>query len=313
MKKIFRLGTRGSPLALIQAESVRAALLREHPGLQNEYDIELVPIRTTGDWRPEMAERTLAEMGVNKGLFTKEIDEALLSGYIDAAVHSMKDMATVLPEPIELVALLERADPRDAFIAHDGRAFADLPLGATVGTASLRRRSQVLAARPDLKIVPLRGNVETRLQKLADGVADATILAMAGLQRLALSQKVARPMETDLMLPAAAQGAIGVVALRSSHQAHLFIEPLNHKPTSICVSAERALLKLLDGSCRTPIAGLARLAADDVLVLDGLAARPDGTDLVRLQLSGPADQAEALGTELGQKIKSRLPANFFCA
>ena len=313
MKKNFRLGTRGSPLALIQAETVLAALHKAHPELKQEYDIELVPIRTGGDWRPEMGEQGLFSKGGYKDLFTKEIEEVLLAGQIDAAVHSMKDVATASSEQTSIAAMLERADPRDAFMSNKAKHIRDLPTGATIGTSSPRRQAQILAMRPDIKVVPLRGNVETRLKKLDEGMVDATILAVAGLQRLSLINKAAAVLDFETMLPAAAQGAIGIAIRRGDKLAESLVSPLNHTPTSLCVQAERAFLAMLDGSCQTPIGALARLASDQLLVLEGLVVRPDGSGLLRLQQSGNTNEAEAIGTALGQEFKRRLPDNFFAA
>ena len=311
MKKNIRIGTRGSPLALLQSEIARAALLKSHPDIQETCDIELVPLRTGGDWRPDMAERSLGDMGANKGLFTKEIDEALMSGVIDVAVHSVKDMPTVLPDSLVLSAVLERGDPRDAFITRDGRTLADMPAGATIGSSSLRRGAQIMAQRPDLKIVPLRGNVETRLKKLDNGIADATILAVAGIQRLGLNLTNMKILEADTMLPSVGQGALGLVTRRGNDAIEHLIASLDHYRTNRCVTAERAFLRILDGSCRTPIAGLARLASDQIIVLEGLVARPDGSGLLRLQQSGKIGDAEAVGVTLGEEFKRRLPSDFF--
>ncbi|MDD3287904.1 MAG: hydroxymethylbilane synthase [Alphaproteobacteria bacterium] len=314
MKKIFRIGERSSPLSLIQAELVRTALLRQNPELEKEYEIELIPIRTSGDWSPEKAEQLLGEVGENKGVFTKEIDEALMSGRIDAAVHSMKDVSTIIPDYMEIAAMMERADPRDAFLSLKAQQLMDLPEGATVGTSSVRRKAQLLAQRPDLKITPLRGNIETRLQKLANGMADATILAVAGLQRMGLDHRITRIMDTETMLPSPGQGAIGIIIKRNHAIAHDLISPIDHEPTSLCVAAERSMLSVLDGSCSTPIAALGRMASDKIIVLEGMVVRPDGTGMLKLQNSGPAQDAEKIGMDLGNEFKSKLPSDFFkCA
>lgn len=310
MKKNLRLGTRGSPLALIQAESVREKLLS---GPLAGGEVEIVPIRTTGDWRPEQKERTFLEMGGNKGLFTKEIEEALLEGTVDLAVHSMKDVPTEVPEGLEFAALLERADPRDAFISYLAKTVMDLPPGARVGTASLRRQAQIKALRPDLQVAPLRGNVETRLRKLEAGEADATILAVAGLSRLNMLDRAASIMDTKTMLPAVAQGAIGVEIRANDDATRALAEAINHAPTMICVNAERALLRVLDGSCKTPVAAYAQLQPGGRLTLEALVARPDGSGLIRLTSEGAAADAQTIGTALGQDMKSRLPADFFAS
>ncbi len=313
MKKNIRLGTRGSPLALVQAEEVQKKLRAAHPNLGSEAEIEIVPIRTSGDWKPENKERSFIELGGNKGLFTKEIEEALQSGHIDMAVHSMKDVASWLPPGLEIAVVLERIDPRDIFIGRKVRTLDELPSGATVGTSSLRRQAQILARRPDLRVVPLRGNVDTRLKKLSDGIADATLLAVAGMTRLGVTAQISSIMETDIMLPAAAQGAIGIEIRNGDEDMRRLLAPLNDADTHACVNAERALLRVLDGSCQTPIAALARLTAGDRITLDALVARPDGTSLIRLQHSGPVRQAETIGADLGHKFKGMLPADFFAA
>lgn len=313
MKKILRLGTRDSPLALIQAEEVRRKLLEAHPGLETQTAVEIVPIRTTGDWKPGQHEKNFVDPGGYKGVFTKEIEEALQSGHVDMATHSMKDMASRLPDGLEIAALLERADPRDAFIGRMVRTLDELSSGATVGTSSLRRQAQILARRPDLRVVPLRGNVDTRLRKLSEGAADATLLAVAGLARLGAADRISSIMDTDVMLPAAAQGAIGIEIRRGDEELRRLLAPLNVPATSVCVGAERALLYVLDGSCQTPIAALARLTGREEITLEGLVAKPDGTAIVRLSQSGPVRDFEALGMELGQKLKGRLPADFFAA
>ena len=311
MKKTIRLGTRGSPLALIQAEDVRKSLYAAHPGLENDCVIEIVPIRTSGDWKPEHKEKTFLEMGGNKGLFTKEIEEALQADFIDMAVHSMKDVESWLPAGLSIAAILPRQDPHDAFISSKAKSLHDLPSGAIVGTASLRRQAQILAQRPDLSIITLRGNVETRLKKIADGVADATLLAVAGLSRLGMTDKIASIISADDMLPAAAQGAIGIETRSSDKEILDLLKSITCAKTAICVHAERAMLQHLDGSCQTPIGALARLDDQDQIHIDGLVARPDGTRIIRHNLKGAASDAIAIGTELGRIIKNQMPPNFF--
>jgi hydroxymethylbilane synthase len=314
MKKILRLGTRGSPLAIIQAEDVRKKIFSAHPQLQTEAEIELVPIRTSGDWKAGQKEISFAEAGTQgKDLFTKEIEDALLANFIDMAVHSMKDVATLLPQDTEIAALLERADPRDAFIGRSVRTLDALSKGAVVGTASIRRQAQILARRPDLKIVPLRGNVNTRLQKLANGDVDATILAVAGLTRLGVANRISSILDTDVMLPSAAQGTIAVQIRRSDAEARRLLTPLHTLPTALCVTAERTFLQVLEGSCHTPIAALAQIQKDGTLRLEGLVAKPDGSAIFRDHTSGSAEKAVELGKELGENIKGRLPSGFFAA
>lgn len=312
MKKILRLGTRGSPLALVQAKLVRDELLRKVAELATTHEIELVPIHTSGDWRPEQKERTFMEMGGNKGLFTKEIEEALAAGHVDFAVHSMKDVATQGPDGLEFVAALTRADPRDAFISSKASTLDGLPSGAVVGTASLRRQAQILARRPDLRVTPLRGNVETRLRKLAAGDADATILAVAGLARLGFGDRITSIMDVQTMLPSAAQGVIGVQIRSDDVAMRQLADAINDPPTACCIAAERALLKVLDGSCRTPVAAYAQTLPNDRLTLDALVANPDGTGMLRLQRQGLMNDAMQIGLDLGAEIKRQMPPSAVC-
>ncbi|MDD3182891.1 MAG: hydroxymethylbilane synthase [Alphaproteobacteria bacterium] len=310
MKKILRLGTRGSPLALVQAQIVRDELYRVNVGLQQECEIEIVPLRTTGDWIPGNKNLTFLEMGGTKGLFTKEIEEALLNNMIDCAVHSMKDVSIVVPDGLSFAAFLERADPHDALLSPVAPCLADLPAGARIGTSSLRRRAQILAARPDLTVVPLRGNVDTRLKKLACEEADATILAVAGLARLGLLNKIASIFDTKAMLPAAAQGILGIQIRTDDEAVRALVRPANHEASERAAVAERALLRQLDGSCRTPIAAYATITGSE-MTLDALVAKPDGSHLMRRQMTGLSEQAEHLGDSLGAAMKEALPFNFF--
>ena len=289
-----RIGTRGSPLALAQAREVRARLIAARPD-PDEDTVTITVIKTTGD---RVLDRPLADIG-GKGLFTKEIEDALLESSVDIAVHSMKDVPTWLPDGLTIACLLPREDPRDALIARDGLTFADLPAGAVIGTASLRRQAQVLARRPDLKVVSLRGNVGTRLDKLAQGQVDATMLALAGLRRLGKADVVTAILDPSEMLPAVAQGAIGLECRADDEATRELLALINHAETETRVSAERALLARLDGSCHTPIAGLAELAGD-TLTLRGLIAKTDGSAIVDDVVSGPASEAAALGAELGE-------------
>lgn len=303
---LLRIGTRGSPLALAQAYEVQARLRAAHPDLVPERAIEIVVIKTTGDM---VLDRTLSEIG-GKGLFTKEIDEAQLDGRIDIAVHSMKDVPTVLPDGLSLPCILEREDTRDAFICLKAKRLSDLPAGAVVGTASLRRGAQVLFRRPDLRVEPLRGNVQTRLKKLEDGVVDATLLAMAGLRRLGLADRAASQLEPEEMLPAVAQGAIGITSRTGDAATLARLAPLDHRQSHIRVLAERAFLAVLDGSCRTPIGGLAELAGD-ALTFRGLVIRPDGSQAHELTLTGTAAEAETIGQAAGQELLGRCGPGFF--
>jgi hydroxymethylbilane synthase len=299
-----RIGTRGSPLALAQAREVRARLIAARPDL-DEDTVTITVIKTTGD---RVLDRPLADIG-GKGLFTKEIEDALLESSVDIAVHSMKDVPTWLPDGLTIACLLPREDPRDALIARDGLTFADLPAGAVIGTASLRRQAQVLARRPDLKVVSLRGNVGTRLDKLAQGQVDATMLALAGLRRLGKADVVTAILDPSEMLPAVAQGAIGLECRADDEATRELLALINHAETETRVAAERALLARLDGSCHTPIAGLAELAGD-TLTLRGLIAKTDGSAIVDDVVSGPASEAAALGAELGEILLGRAGPGF---
>jgi hydroxymethylbilane synthase len=303
---VLKIGTRGSLLALAQAELARAALLAAHPALADP-GIEIVPIKTTGD---KVQDRTLAAIG-GKGLFTKEIEEALRDGRVDLGVHSMKDMPTVLPEGLTIAALLEREDPRDALISPVADSIASLPARAVIGTASLRRQAQVLAKRPDLVVQPLRGNVGTRLDKLARGEAAATLLALAGLKRLGKTSAATAVLSIDEMLPAVAQGAIGIEIRTGDSRLRELVAAIDHAPTSIAIAAERAMLAVLDGSCRTPIAGYAEIAGAQMR-LRGLIALPDGTESHHAEESANAtlDDAVRLGRDLGERLKALAGPDF---
>lgn len=305
----LRIGTRGSPLALAQAREVCARLAAADPALAEPGALAVVVIKTTGD---RIQDRPLAEAG-GKGLFTKEIEDALLAGTIDAAVHSMKDVPTWLPPGLIIPCLLPREDPRDAWFSRTGCTLDDLPPGAVVGTASLRRQAQVLARRPDLRLVSLRGNVGTRLRKLDEGEVDATLLAAAGLNRLGRPRTPTCLLDPEAMLPAVAQGAIGIEIRVDDHRTAAWLAPLHCPATGIAVTAERSLLATLDGSCRTPIAALAEPAADGLLRLRTLVLSPDGRRRVADQRSGPAAQADALGRSAGTAVKARMPVDFFTA
>jgi len=299
MASLLRLGTRGSKLALIQTGLVRDALAAAVPALAAPDAIEVVVIRTTGDL---IQDRPLSEAG-GKGLFVKEIEEAMLSGRIDAAVHSMKDMPTAQPAGLVISAFLPREDARDVLIAGDVGRIADLKQGAIVGTAALRRRAQLLYARPDLKIVTIRGNVDTRLAKRTAGEVEATLLALAGLNRLGLA--VGTPVPESEMLPAVGQGAVCIECRIDDGRTIGWLAAINHAATATCVAAEHAMLAVLDGSCRTPIAGHAILDTDGSLYLRGLIAKPDGSELIATERHGPAADAEAMGREAGDELKRR--------
>lgn len=296
----LRIGTRGSPLALYQANLVRDRLVAAYP---DHAEPEIVVIRTTGD---AVTDRPLADVG-GKGLFTKEIDAALLEGSVDIAVHSAKDMETWLPDGIVIGAALEREDPRDALV---GAASVDeIPQGGRVGTASQRRQAQLLARRPDLETVLFRGNVDTRLRKLSEGEADATLLAYAGLRRLGKADAADAVLDTNEMLPAAGQGVIAI-ACRAGDAMATPLDTLNDPVSLTCLRAERAMLDAMDGTCRTPIAGLATVSGD-TLQLAGLAAWPDGRDLARIEQTGAVTDPETLGRAVGTALRARMGEDFF--
>jgi hydroxymethylbilane synthase len=301
----LRIGTRGSPMALHQTALVRDRLIAAHPELAAPDAIEIVTIRTTGD---RVQDRRLAEIG-GKGLFTKEIDQALIDGRVELAVHSLKDVETWLPEGLEIACVLARDDPRDVFISQNAPSLAALPRGACIGTASLRRQAQLLRRRPDLSVVPIRGNVNTRMRKLAEGEVDAIILALCGLQRLGQAGSATEILSRHIMLPAVGQGALAVECHAGDDELRGLLAPLNDPGSAACVGAERAMLAALDGSCRTPIAGLAELDGDR-LTLEGLLLKPDGSDEIRARATGGIGDAQALGTELGGELKRRAGPGF---
>jgi hydroxymethylbilane synthase len=301
---ILRLGTRGSPLALAQARMVRQALAEAH-GLDPER-IAIETIRTSGD---RIQDRPLAEVG-GKGLFTKEIEEALAAGAIDLAVHSSKDMPTVLPPGLVLTTFMEREDPRDVFISRKAPTIAGLPRGASVGTASLRRQAMMKRMRPDLVIVPLRGNVETRLRKLDEGVADATLLALAGLKRLGLADHATAVLDVNEFLPAVGQGAIGIETRAGDSRTREMLAAINHADTFSALAAERAFLAVLDGSCRTPIGGHATIAGSRSR-FRGMIVKPDGSEAFEAAREGDVRDAEKLGADAGGELKGRAGPDFF--
>ena len=300
----IRIGTRGSPLALAQAHEVRERLQAAHGLPEDRVAIRI--IATSGD---RILDRPLAEVG-GKGLFTKEIEEALLAGDIDLAVHSMKDMQTVLPDGLALAATLPREDVRDAFVSLKYRSIEEMPAGAVLGTSSLRRQAQVKRLRPHLRIVDFRGNVQTRLKKLEAGIADATLLACAGLNRLGETQRITARLDTATMLPAVAQGAIGLEIRADDEETIRLVAPLNHEPTALCITAERAFLTRLEGSCRTPIAGLAELDGGR-LRFRGMILTPDGGTCYEIERDGPPASAARLGDEAGRELLARAGAGVF--
>lgn len=291
----IRIGTRGSPLALAQAHEVRDRLAKAH-GIPDDA-IVITVIKTTGD---QVLDRPLSEIG-GKGLFTKELEAALLANDIDLAVHSMKDMQTVLPDGLAVGAVLPREDPRDAFISLNHANLAALPPGAIVGTSSLRRKSQVLNTRPDLRVVDFRGNVQTRLRKLKEGIAEATFLAVAGLKRLGLEDRITAVVPMDAMLPAVAQAAIGLEIRTDDEATAALVAPLNDEKTAIAVTAERAFLARLEGSCRTPIAGHATLD-DSGLSFRGELLSPDGKQKYDVVRTGAPESAHDIGVSAADEI-----------
>ena len=299
----LRIGTRGSPLALAQARMVADALA---PRVATE----IVVVKTTGD---HILDRPLAEIG-GKGLFTKEIEDRLIEGTLDLAVHSMKDMPTILPKGLVIAAMLPRADPRDVLIAGRARRIADLPQGARVGTASLRRAAQLLSARPDLAVSTLRGSVQTRLARIERGDFHATLLAKAGLDRLGLHERTRHPLEPEEMLPVVAQGAVGIECVADDTFVRALLAEIDDADTTLCVEAERAFLARLDGSCRTPIAGWARIAGEGGgrhVNFDGLVASPDGRTVHRGRTTVATGDAATAAGMLGAELLSLVGPDFF--
>lgn len=299
MSKI-RIGTRGSPLALAQATAVRAALASAQ-GIEPS-EIEIVTIKTTGDL---VLDRSFEESG-GKGIFTKEIDEALLSGEVDLSVHSGKDVQTLLPAGLTIAAAPMRADPRDAFLSATAKSLENLPHGARLGTASVRRQALALRIRPDLEITLLRGNVQTRMEKMKSGECDAIILAYAGLQRLGLTGHAAQVLDPMQYPPAVAQGIIAIETRSDDRKTRTMLEAVNHAPSFAALTAERAFLAALDGSCRTPIAGHAQIE-NGHLHLTGLVIMPDGSAFAGVSHEGDAQDAAKIGREAGEYLLKRAP------
>ncbi|TPK93862.1 MULTISPECIES: hydroxymethylbilane synthase [unclassified Mesorhizobium] len=300
----LKIGTRGSPLALAQAHETQARLMQAH-GLP-EQAFEMMPISTSGD---RIQDRPLSEAG-GKGLFTKEIEEALLDGRIDIAVHSSKDMPTVLPDGLELATFLPREDARDAFIGKKVKRIADLPHGAIVGSSSLRRQALLRRMRPDFEVVMFRGNVQTRLRKLDEGVAEGTILAYAGLKRLGLEHVVTDLMPLEAFPPAPGQGAIGIETRIGDRDVERMLAAIHHVPTGQALACERAFLAALDGSCRTPIAGHATVSGEK-LSFTGLIISPDGKESHEVRLEGEAADAAEIGLDAARTVRARAGAEFF--
>jgi hydroxymethylbilane synthase len=300
----LKIGTRGSPLALWQAHEVRRCLMQAFD--LPEAAFEIVVIKVTGD---QILDKALKDIG-GKGLFTREIEEALLDGGIDVAVHSMKDMPTVQPDGLLLDCYLPREDVRDAFVSPGVARLADLPEGAIVGSSSLRRRAQLRLKRPDLRLVEFRGNVQTRMKKLEDGVAVATFLAMAGLNRLGMAHVARSAIQPEEMLPAVAQGAIGVERRSADDRVAALLAAIHDRDTGVRLAAERAFLRRLDGSCETPIAGLAEIEGGTIR-LRGEILRPDGSEAIAGERRGLVSDAAGLGEDLADELLARAPADFF--
>ena len=310
MSARIRIGTRASPLARAQADEVGRRLAAADPALRAKGALAVEIIHTTGD---RMLQGPLSAIG-GKGLFTKEIEEALKEGRIDIAVHSMKDMPTLLPDGLVIGAVLPRADPRDALIAADAdagsRGLAGLAEGAVMGTASLRRGALVRHARPDLKVVAFRGNVQTRLRKLEDGEADATLLALAGLDRLGLAHRAHAVLDPEIMLPAACQGIVGIECRADDTAMRDLLRSVDDADSADAAAAERALLAGLDGSCRTPIAALA-ISEGQSMALRAILVRPDGTDMLEAERRGSHADAAAMGSDAARELRARAtPAHF---
>ncbi|WP_029134817.1 hydroxymethylbilane synthase [Sedimenticola selenatireducens] len=293
MSQSLRIATRKSPLAMWQAEHVAKLLRQAHPGLQ----VELIGMSTQGD---KILDTPLAKIG-GKGLFVKELEQGMLEGRADIAVHSMKDVPVELPEGLHLAVIMEREDPRDAFVSNRYSRLEDLPEGSVVGTSSLRRQCQLADRRPDLKIAPLRGNVNTRLRKLDEGEFDAIILATAGLKRLGFQQRITSYIESGDSLPAIGQGAIGIECRSDDERVNALIQPLHDPETACCVLAERAMNHRLMGGCQVPIAGFAVLNHGK-LFMRGLVGEPDGSRIMRAEINGPAGEAEALGIAVAEDL-----------
>tara|TARA_B100001123_G_C15291222_1_gene1017517 strand:+ start:720 stop:1679 length:960 start_codon:yes stop_codon:yes gene_type:complete len=297
----IKIGTRGSPLALAQANQVRNLLIKNNPNMPEPV---VKVIKTTGD---SITDSPLADLG-GKGLFTKEIEIELIEGKIDVAVHSMKDVESFLPKGLIIDCYLPREDPRDVLIG--ASSIESLPVGARVGTASLRRSAQLLSIRSDLKILLLRGNIGTRLEKLASGEVDATILALAGLKRLEKTEVIGTVLEPDVFLPSVGQGAIGVERRKSDLNIGKLLTSINHSETEKCITCERSMLAALDGTCRTPVGGLATLKGDKIN-LEGMLVWPDGTGIERLARVGDKKDAHSLGHSVGNELRKLIGPDFF--
>ncbi len=303
--KPLRLGTRGSPLALAQTNTVLALLRSNYPELNEQGAAEIIILKASGDHVIGSKDERLVDIG-GKGLFTKELEEALLQDRVDIAIHSMKDVPTWTPQGLVIAATLTREDPRDALITRGISSFDSLPQGAVVGTSSLRRQAQLLNKRPDLKVIPLRGNVDTRISKLEAGQVDATLLAYAGLKRLGIAQRANAVLETNTILPAVSQGIIGLQIREKDETLRALLGVINCAATHSSMLAERAMLEVLDGSCHTPIAGLA-VHGDKGLFLQGLVAHPEGKGVWAAAQTAQPNDAITLGREVGRKLRKDVP------
>lgn len=306
MSHKLRIGTRGSKLALKQTNMVADALRHAHPSL----DIEIVEILTSGDWKPSQGETRLMESKGGKGQFAHEIEQRILAGDIDCGVHSLKDMPSFLPQGLEINHFMKREDPRDVFLSNKYKDFSDLPEGAVVGTSSLRRQAFILHKYPHLKIVPLRGNVATRIEKLHQGQVDATFLAMAGLVRLELTSFATRILEADEFLPACGQGIIGIEIRTGDETTARYLDSISCPTTTLVAIAERAVLQVLDGSCHTPVGAYATFH-DGRMNLKCAVAHPDGTYYLEDSIEGPVanmQDAVTTGQVLGHRMRPKLPA-----
>lgn len=303
----LKIGTRASPLALWQADFAQDCLIEAWGALAEPKRLSIVEVTTTGD---KVQDRPLAEVG-GKGVFTKELDIALLDGRIDMAVHSMKDVPTWLPDGIVLAAYLPREDVRECLLSPKADSIETLPEGAVIGTTSLRRQAQAMVKRPDLGTTLFRGNVQTRLKKLGAGDADVTFLAYAGLKRLCIEDVATRVMSTDEMLPAVGQGAVGITCRADDGPVRELLAAVDDADTRLCVDTERAMLEVLDGSCRTPIAGLAERDGDDEIRIRGFLAWPDGHDHWSGERRGPVADADAMARDLGRELRAAAGEDFF--
>lgn len=305
----MKIGTRGSKLALIQAQQLVETLKKTNPGM----DIEIVIIRTSGDWKPSDGEILLSEAAGGKGLFAKEIEMALLDGRIDVGVHSLKDVPTFLTPQLSLTHVLKGEDPRDAFVSDKAGSLDELPAGSIVGTSSMRRKAIILSRRPDLNVVPLRGNVDTRLQKMRNGQVDALILAAAGLQRMGLDHEIASYLEPEAMLPAVCQGIIGMEIRKDDMNASKILDTIHHSVTGMRATAERCMLAVLDGSCRTPIGSYGQWIDENTMRLRGLVASPNGIEVYHAEETAIVktdEDAHALGLRVGHMLKAKTPQDY---